>query len=406
MADNRPIPTPWREHLRELRMQVLPLAVWLGGWAVVAVLWMATPKESPLVGLGLGEEILVASPEAGWIEELHVDLFDEVAPGQLLVTLSSDALDADLIEATAELARLQAELTAQRAALEVADAQVRQEIADGLATAEQEAAWDRARRLRSFLVEEQDAQIAALEATLARVDIELERDRVQVQLERAQGLLEESVGSEAEVEDLQAELAQLVGQAEAARRVEDRQLQAVAQTRVWREEFEALDPGLLARTVLDPRIEEQVAGLEAALAVQRARMASLEARASGLIVRAPRAGRVAALDAHVGQQVLAAQAMLRLERPVARGVLVYLPEVDATEVAIGDRVQIRRGLEEGEARVLGVSPGLEALPTRLWLDPRIAEYGRVLRLGEPVGLQLVPGERVGALVRRDSQPEG
>lgn len=399
MSDQRPIKIPLSEHLRELRLQVLPLLVWLGGWAVITVLWMQAPKPSPLVGLGLGDEVLVAAPEAGQVDEVFVDLFEDVSAGQILVALNSFELDAGLVEARAELARLEADLSAARASFELVDAQQRQQVTDAQLTAEEEAAFERARRLRSFRVEEQQAQIESLEATLARVDAELDRERVQVRLTRALGLLEQAVGSEAEVEDLRAELAQAEGKALAARSVEDRVLAAVAETRSWREEFEALEPGIPSATILEPRIEERLAGHEAALAVQRTRMAALESRVSGLVVRAPRAGRVASLIANPGEQVLAAQELLRIEMPTARGVLVYVPESYPSAVAVGDRVELRRGQETGEARVLATSPGLVELPPRLWYDPRVAEYGWTLRLSAPSEFAMRPGERVGAMPR-------
>lgn len=397
MSDQRPIKIPLSEHLRELRLQVLPLLVWLGGWAVIAVLWMQAPKPSPLVGLGLGDEVLVAAPEAGQVDEVFVDLFEDVSAGQILVALNSVELDAGLVEARAELTRLEADLSSARASFELVDAQERQQVTDSELTAEEEAEFERARRLRSFRVEEQQAQIELLEATLARVDAELDRERVQVRLTRAQGLLEQAVGSEAEVEDLRAELAQAEGKALAARSVEDRVLAAVAETRTWREEFEALEPGIPTATILPPRIEERLAGHQAALAVQRTRIAALESRVNGLVVRAPRAGRVASLVANPGEQVLVAQELLRIEMPTARGVLVYVPESYPSAVAVGDRVELRRGQESGEARVLATSPGLVELPSRLWYDPRVAEYGWTLRLGAPAGLVMRPGERVGAM---------
>ncbi|MCH2102267.1 MAG: HlyD family secretion protein [Planctomycetes bacterium] len=399
MNDLRPIKTPLREYLRELRLHILPFVVWLGGWALIAVLWMQAPKPSPLVGFGLGDEVLVAAPEDGQIDEVFVDLFDDVRSGQVLVALNSLALDAGLIEARAELVRLEADLSAARASFVLVDAQRRQEIADERLSAEQGAEFDRARRLRSFRVEEQGAQIDALEATLARVDADLDRERVQVRLTRAQGLLDQAVGSEAEVKDLRAELAQAEGKAAAAREVEDRVLAAVVDTRAWREEFEAIAPGLPERAILEPRILERLAGHEAALAVQRTRIAALEARVGGLLVRAPRSGRIASLMANPGEQVLAAQELLRLEMPTARGVLVYVPEDYVSAVAVGDRIQLRRGAETAEARVLATSPGLIELPARLWYDPRIAEYGWTLRLAAPVGFDMHPGERVGAVPR-------
>ena len=397
MSELGPIRTPLREHLRELRLQLLPLLVWLGGWALIAVLWMQTPKTAPLVGLGLGDEVVVAAPEAGLVEEVFVDLFDPVRPGQVLLALASSDLDAQLVEARAESARLEAALLAQRVEFELADAQLRQNATDTLADAEEEAAFEQARRLRSFRVEEQRAQLDALAATLERVDAELEQERVQLRLSRAEGLLEGEVGSAAEVEDLRAELDQAVAKASAARDLEERALTAVAETRRWRADFEGLTPGLPTSTVLDPRIEERLAGHQAALAVKRARLSGIEARVDGLLVRAPQGGRVASLLAQPGETVVLAQELLRLEQDRARGVLVYLPESELLSVAVGDRFLVRRGYDSGEAAVLAASPGLVELPSRLWYDPRVAEFGRTLRLDAPVDLELRPGERVGVV---------
>jgi len=48
-----------------------------------------------------------------------------------------------------------------------------------------------------------------------------------------------------------------------------------------------------------------------------------------------------------------------------------------------------------ESVVTGVSPGIDALPQRLWRDARVPEYGRGVMIAASPELSLTPG----ALVR-------
>jgi multidrug resistance efflux pump len=398
--DLKPIRVPLREHLRDLRMYVLPGVTWLAACALVALLWLREPQSAPLSGIASGELVLVSAPESARVDEVFVDLFEDVRAGQLLVALGSQSLDGELEIARLDLRRLSAEREAERASIEfevassVAERQDAR-VADGVGTLA-----DQMRRIRQFRGDEQDTEIKVLEAIIDRVDAELEVERLNIQLARAQSLAEGNVGAQADVDDLLAQITQATAAVTTIRAVEERLGEVAAEARLRRVDYEALDPSLPPLTVLDPRVAERLAGHDAALVVQRTRILELENRVAGLAVRAPRAGRVASLPIAVGQIMLPAQEMLRIDATEAEAILMYLPEDAPIDPQPGDTVLVRRGRSESEATVLAVAAAAEQMPERLWLDPRYPQYGRAYRLSLPTDLPLRPGDRVGLVPLR------
>jgi multidrug resistance efflux pump len=396
----KPIRVPFREHLRDLRMYVLPGVTWLAACALVAMLWLREPQAAPLSGIASGELVLVSAPESARVDEVFVDLFEDVRAGQLLVSLGSQSLDGELEIARLDLRRISAEREAERASIEfeVAHSIAEREdsrAADGVGTL-----TDQLRRIRQFRGDEQDTEIKALEAIVDRVDAELEVERLNIQLARAQSLAEGNIGAQADADDLLAQITQASAAVNTIRAVEERLGVVAEEARERRVDYEALDPTLPPLTVLDPRVAERLAGHEASLAVQRTRIIELESRVAGLTVRAPSAGRIASLPIAVGQIMLPAQEMLRIDATEAEAILMYLPENAPLDPQPGDTVLVRRGRSESEATVLAVAAAAEQMPVRLWLDPRLPQYGRAYRLSLPVDMPLRPGDRVGLVPLR------
>jgi multidrug resistance efflux pump len=396
----KPIRVPLREHLRDFRMYVLPGVTWLAACALVALLWLREPQTAPLAGIASGELVLVSAPESARVDEVFVDLFQDVQLGQLLISLGSQSLDGELEIARLELRRLAAERESERASIEFELAASIAEREDARAADGVGGLADQMRQIRQFRGDEQDTEIKVLEAIIDRVDAELEVERLNIQLARAQSLADGNVGAQANVDDLLAQLAQALAAVNTIRAVEDRLGVVASEARVRRIDYEALDPSLPPLTVLDPRVAERLAGHEAALAVQRTRIIELETRVAGLAVRAPRAGRIASLPIAVGQIMLPAQEMLRIDATEAEAIFMYLPEGAPLDPQPGDTVLVRRGRIESEVKVLAVAAASEQMPERLWLDPRFPQYGRAYRLSLPTDMTLRPGDRVGLVPLR------
>ena len=368
------VPIPLSRRLDDLRRRVVPLAVWL--LAVVGVLQLVELRGSRVEYLGLAQvtDYLVAAPADGRIAELPVGLYDEVVDGQVLAVFDSQLLTAQILTAAAEAGRLTAERSAVAAELIAQSAELGRD-------------WEK--DARRFQMDAADLRIDLLRA---RVDLESDRveaERRRVAYERAQSLVEADVLSEAEVEDLR--LAQQVVEARitateaVVERVSLEYAAAVERSR----EFLAASPEALAAA---PRLE----ALQRAVEVQELRVAEIELARAALVVRAPASGRIRALLATAGRDVVLGQSLLALTPAVGEAVTFYLPPGARREVSVGDRVEVHRAGngEIAEALVAVLSPTVEELPQQLWRDPAVPEYGRAARLSPMPGLALVPGEPV------------
>ncbi|MDR9366346.1 MAG: HlyD family efflux transporter periplasmic adaptor subunit [Balneolaceae bacterium] len=79
-----PIPIPWEQRLRELRVRVLPIIVFLCVGAAVIYLWRDTTSHPTLIGQVVGERSAISSPVDGTIINFYYEPFDEVNQGELL----------------------------------------------------------------------------------------------------------------------------------------------------------------------------------------------------------------------------------------------------------------------------------------------------------------------------------
>ena len=79
-----PIPIPWKQRRRELRVRLLPVLVFLCVGVVVAYLWRDTTSRPTLIGQVVGERAAISSPVDGTIINFYYESFDNVKEGDLL----------------------------------------------------------------------------------------------------------------------------------------------------------------------------------------------------------------------------------------------------------------------------------------------------------------------------------
>ena len=83
---------------------------------------------------------------------------------------------------------------------------------------------------------------------------------------------------------------------------------------------------------------------------------------------------------------------------------VFLPEGMLGALSVDDTVLLSSTLNPGlsaESLVVRIAPDIRALPARLWLDPRVPQFGRVALVRGAPALGLSPGQRV--LVRQPGE---
>ncbi|MDZ7717796.1 MAG: HlyD family efflux transporter periplasmic adaptor subunit [Balneolaceae bacterium] len=101
-----PIPIPWKQRLRELRVRVLPIIVFLCVGAAVIYLWRDTTSHPTLIGQVVGERAAISSPVDGTVINFYYEPFDNVQEGQLL----GQVFPRDSVYLQAQLDLIQAEI--------------------------------------------------------------------------------------------------------------------------------------------------------------------------------------------------------------------------------------------------------------------------------------------------------
>jgi multidrug resistance efflux pump len=114
MKDNSPlppIPTPLSNVWRELRIQVIPIVVFVMVVCGAVYVWRTLPGSSDLKGVGEGVRSVVTSPRVGVLQRLEVQPYQSVKAGDPLVTILPVDPNAqlDLIQSALQLIRVQQE---------------------------------------------------------------------------------------------------------------------------------------------------------------------------------------------------------------------------------------------------------------------------------------------------------
>lgn len=335
-----------RESLRELAPAICLVAT-LG--AAGLVYWTGGAGAGQVVGFAQTTSQAVASIETGRVNAILVNVGDPVVAGQVVATLDTAALDAEIAVAEAQQAQIEAEMRAEEALV----AQRLDQEVEGL---ERERARHREEQLRVR------AEAKVLDSEVTRVKRMIaERQAVADDLSQL-GLRQ--AGATALAEAKPRTIGLLGKQIELAekRRNSDRS---------------ALSQKLAARLLVAERSIEL-----------------LRRRREGYSLRAEQAGRVSLIAKRPGDVVPSGTAVLQIVRAEPR-VITCIPEKVALAVREGDVATLRiRGQSSAPLRgkAVALSPLVAELPARCWVSPRVPVWGRevTVLLDEPV--ELLPGQ--------------
>jgi HlyD family secretion protein len=101
-----PIPTPSSQLWRQLRLQYLPVVIFLAGLAAAALLWTQWVAPPTLVGEVEAVRTELRAGQAGMLADLRIDMLQSVTAGQTLghiVVTNAKLLDASLAVIRAEI---------------------------------------------------------------------------------------------------------------------------------------------------------------------------------------------------------------------------------------------------------------------------------------------------------------
>ncbi|MGB1744450.1 MAG: hypothetical protein ACPHL9_06175, partial [Limisphaerales bacterium] len=82
MSNKQPIPIPAAQRWQDFRQILLPLIVFSLCILGLGLLWWNKIAPSTVVGEARSDNIVISSPRAGLLKEVHVGRFDEIKTGE------------------------------------------------------------------------------------------------------------------------------------------------------------------------------------------------------------------------------------------------------------------------------------------------------------------------------------
>ncbi len=356
MTTTAPIPIPWRQRWRDIRLRYLPALIFVVVAIFFGVLWKKYAAAPTIVGQAEVVPGNISSSRPGMLAQLSVSRFQAVkageAIGQVLVT-DPKILAASLAVVQAEIEQLRISL------LPVADEQ-------RLAMQYNEV------RLHWMA---QRAQLGVAKADLGVAISELHR---------TEELYKDKIISERAIELARAKQASLQSQVEELARSVEEQGRNIDKLQ--------LTNGVSISTVSD-------APLRAAIAVEESKLKLTEAEMSPVILRAAVDGVVDAILHRPGEAVTAGEPIVTISPASAVRIIGYLRPPVLVEPKVGSRVEVRTrgpGRPGGSAQIVELGIQFEPLPLALQIPVRLAntELGLPVAITVPPGLKIRPGELV------------
>ncbi|MCK4294395.1 MAG: HlyD family efflux transporter periplasmic adaptor subunit [Planctomycetes bacterium] len=390
-----------RNYLIGLRVHLLPVVVWFATLVCVVVLFSHRSQRFEVVGMAWVEVHEVAATARGRLKSVPVQLFDTVDAGDTVAVLNT-VLDDEHIQ------KQIATIDAQKVALELQLTELRQNYEAEIHSRESEWVAER----RAFT-----ADVVAAEVRVLDVNAVLESDRallatmqadVRTFTIRNQARLGTDSGIYYELQTMKANydtLAKKIEENENLRREYMRKLdEAIAR----RQEFHEYKPRKGTprdASDVDPNVPNAVYAVDViakAIEALERQKEELQERLKDVLLKAEFGGVVSQIDNREGEAVLAGEPILTIRPTKPTEILAYASQDQAglfekdVVVEVIKRAQPPQIAEN--AHVTYVGPAIEQIPTRLWRNPAIPEWGRPIRITIPPGLDLIPGEVVGIRV--------
>jgi multidrug resistance efflux pump len=269
----------------------------------------------------------VGSRTGGRVKAVLVKEGDHVAANAPLVELETGDLDAQLAVARAQLEQMQA-------ALDKLEKGARpEEVAQAMARAAQATAALAETRHGSRVEE-----VAAAEARLAQAQAGV--DQAKLDVDRARKLLAARAIAAAEADNAETALKTNAAQRDAQRKVVE-QLRAGSRVEVKAQAAARADEAAAAaKLVMAGARVEDLRAASAQVAAAKGRVDQLDVMMRELVIRAPAAMRIEALDLRPGDLVAPNAPVATLLEDGQMYVRIYVPETQVGHVHLGDEVPV------------------------------------------------------------------
>ncbi|MBN1817024.1 MAG: HlyD family efflux transporter periplasmic adaptor subunit [Sedimentisphaerales bacterium] len=384
-----------RKYGGRIRAPALPVLVFAVALVVVMGLFYHRARRYESVGIARGRVYQIAATCPGRLEAVQVRLFETVKRGQpvaiLNAVLENEPLRSQLSTLTAQIEYLRSQLPALR---------------------------------EEFMAEQTERQIN-YNTDHRRLDVDMELARLRI-LEIRTDLAEDRKLQEELNMDLQA-YQELVKHGDVGFNVKERaRIQYEALTKKIQENERLLEQ---AETDLemclrrrdgfalyqpyhpDPNHAMEVVRRE--IRIQEKLMEEIEARFEPIVLRSPIDGVIISIPGNsneialrrpgenilrmAGEVVNAGDPVLAVAETKPQEVVVYVEEKQMARFCKGMAVELVKHnspLQIARSQIVEISPTMEMMPERLWLDATVPQWGRPVLVAIPPDMHLVAGESV------------
>ncbi len=326
------------------RTKIIPIAVWSVLALLALVLFLGEHRHAGIVAIAEGVEIPIAPSRDARVQTIHVEPGQTVQPGDLLATMDSTLLEAELEVARAEFIAAQAEV-----------------LAGANQTQARQLSWDR------DVAESADSSSLALTQARAELNIKRAEHRtVSQQLKEMQGLLAKQLVTKKDLLELEVKYAALEQEIAAAEKgvalLEGQSSAARKRVGSLPQNYAALSDDVTAthKQLIQERIEQ------------------LEAERAAMVLRAPAAGQVIAVHLQAGSFATAGIPVVTMVETSTSRVLACIPEHYHVELKAGDGAILhpRDDGNEVKAKVVSAGTRVGQLPMRCQSHPNMPRFGR------------------------------
>ena len=372
---------------RRLYLHFLPILVWLGTVACVVALFHHRSRRFEVIGIARAEVHDIGTNTRARLVSVSVQLFQKVNKGDPVAVVNT-VPDDERIEA--EIAIIQAEMDLVEAQL----TELRKNYVANVNNLESE--WYA--EMRAFT-----ADVVAAKAHIVDTNSVLETDlatlkKMQQEIEIFKienganfgtdiALYNQSKTMEANRDMLQE---QIKREEKVLADYQEEWIAAIDRREKYKKEY---------KPIAGTKDEEAERVIDLAKEALERQKNELEERQRDVVLTAPCDGFVSNIYARVGEVVITPDALiLSISEEKPNTIIAYAGEELVGHFAAGKPIEVTKGSEPkqiGRSKVTDIGPRVEQMPARWWRNPTIPRWGRAIQVEIPLGMNLVPGERVG-----------
>lgn len=362
----------FQQRNRRLLSRVLPVLVWIVSLCFVAILFKQQSARVELKGIAFSYEQVINTTETGYLRSIPVTLYQEVKAGDTLAIVKENTIAREeYINASLQAQRTtaEAELEQLKAELEAAE--------DRLLAARFEQNNDMMAMRRRLAVDLERARLDVLEIKSELEPEKLTLKDLEVEIEIVKTLVKEHASEEYELQKTQAQYDILKEKVSQTEHLLAQAQESYESAQLRKDEFDQSVP-------LSPELsDKELAPIRKAILVQENKIFELIKQRDIIVLTAPFDGVVNTLNYKAGQTVVRGDSIMTIIKPEPEVITAWVPQKDMEQFSQNMKVKVISNNSNHQSfvsQVSHISPSVEIVPQRLWQNPSIPEWGRVIQI--------------------------